>query len=96
MAHDFLWRTTRCLPERGRIGIFNRSYYEEVLIVRVHPELLQAEIAGELIDEEKILGRALSFHFGSGKAPASQRHARREIFPASFQGGAAPAVSRAH
>ncbi len=40
LNHDFLWRTTRCLPERGHIGIFNRSYYEEVLIVRVHPELL--------------------------------------------------------
>lgn len=40
LDHDFLWRTTRCLPERGRIGIFNRSYYEEVLIVRVHPEIL--------------------------------------------------------
>ncbi len=43
LAHDFLWRTTRDLPERGRIGIFNRSYYEEVLIVRVHPELLSGE-----------------------------------------------------
>jgi PPK2 family polyphosphate:nucleotide phosphotransferase len=43
LAHDFLWRTTRCLPERGRIGIFNRSYYEEVLIVRVHKEVLGAE-----------------------------------------------------
>jgi len=43
LDHDFLWRTTRSLPERGRIGIFNRSYYEEVLIVRVHPELLQAQ-----------------------------------------------------
>jgi PPK2 family polyphosphate:nucleotide phosphotransferase len=43
LAHDFLWRTTRNLPERGRIGIFNRSYYEEVLIVRVHPEILQGE-----------------------------------------------------
>ena len=43
MAHDFLWRTTCSLPERGRIGIFNRSYYEEVLIVRVHPELLRAQ-----------------------------------------------------
>ncbi len=43
LAHDFLWRTTLCLPERGRIGIFNRSYYEEVLIVRVHPHLLRAE-----------------------------------------------------
>jgi polyphosphate kinase 2 (PPK2 family) len=43
LEHDFLWRTTRCLPERGRIGIFNRSYYEEVLIARVHPEILKAE-----------------------------------------------------
>lgn len=40
LDHDFLWRTTQCLPERGRIGIFNRSYYEEVLVLRVHPELL--------------------------------------------------------
>jgi len=43
LEHDFLWRTTRDLPERGRIGIFNRSYYEEVLIVRVHPEVLRSE-----------------------------------------------------
>ena len=43
LEHDFLWRTTRVLPERGHIGIFNRSYYEEVLIVRVHPEILRGE-----------------------------------------------------
>jgi PPK2 family polyphosphate:nucleotide phosphotransferase len=43
MQHDFLWRTTRQLPERGRIGIFNRSYYEEVLIARVHTDILAAE-----------------------------------------------------
>jgi PPK2 family polyphosphate:nucleotide phosphotransferase len=43
LQHDFLWRTTRDLPERGRIGIFNRSYYEEVLITRVHPEILRGE-----------------------------------------------------
>jgi PPK2 family polyphosphate:nucleotide phosphotransferase len=43
LQHDFLWRTTRDLPERGRIGIFNRSYYEEVLITRVHPEILRSE-----------------------------------------------------
>ena len=43
LDHDFLWRTNQCLPERGRIGIFNRSYYEEVLIVRVHPEILSAQ-----------------------------------------------------
>ena len=53
LQHDFLWRTTRDLPERGRIGIFNRSYYEEVLIVRVHPELLRAEALAEpMIDAE--------------------------------------------
>jgi PPK2 family polyphosphate:nucleotide phosphotransferase len=43
LEHDFLWRTTQSLPERGRIGIFNRSYYEEVLIVRVHPEILHSQ-----------------------------------------------------
>jgi PPK2 family polyphosphate:nucleotide phosphotransferase len=43
LDHDFLWRTSRCLPERGRIGIFNRSYYEEVLVVRVHPEFLEKQ-----------------------------------------------------
>lgn len=52
LDHDFLWRTTRNLPERGRIGIFNRSYYEEVLVVRVHPELVRAERVpdGEISD----------------------------------------------
>jgi PPK2 family polyphosphate:nucleotide phosphotransferase len=43
LTHDFLWRTYNCFPERGRIGIFNRSYYEEVLIVRVHPDILNGE-----------------------------------------------------
>jgi PPK2 family polyphosphate:nucleotide phosphotransferase len=55
LQHDFLWRTTRDLPERGRIGIFNRSYYEEVLIVRVHPEILRSEgIAGGSLDEKTV------------------------------------------
>jgi PPK2 family polyphosphate:nucleotide phosphotransferase len=55
LQHDFLWRTTQCLPERGRIGIFNRSYYEEVLIVRVHPEILKAQgIPDGLVSEENI------------------------------------------
>jgi len=59
LEHDFLWRTTKRLPERGRIGIFNRSYYEEVLVVRVHPPLLKAQgfsadaIAGHPIWEER-------------------------------------------
>jgi PPK2 family polyphosphate:nucleotide phosphotransferase len=55
LEHDFLWRTTRRLPERGRIGIFNRSYYEEVLVVRVHPEILRVQqIPQELLDEKTI------------------------------------------
>src|SRR3989442_1021341 len=55
LQHDFLWRTTRFLPERGRIGIFNRSYYEEVLIVRVHPEILRAEkLPHDLLDPDSI------------------------------------------
>ncbi len=55
LDHDFLWRTTRRLPERGRIGIFNRSYYEEVLIVRVHPELLAKQrLPQELPDAKTI------------------------------------------
>ena len=52
LDHDFLWRTSRCLPERGRIGIFNRSYYEEVLIVRVHPELLHAQGLPDMAPDE--------------------------------------------
>ncbi|MGZ3240686.1 MAG: ADP-polyphosphate phosphotransferase, partial [Burkholderiaceae bacterium] len=55
LEHDFLWRTTRDLPERGQIGIFNRSYYEEVLIVRVHPEILHSQgLPDEQIDEKTI------------------------------------------
>src|SRR5208282_5663994 len=55
LQHDFLWRTTRDLPERGRIGIFNRSYYEEVLIVRVHREILRSEgIPDDLHDEKAV------------------------------------------
>jgi PPK2 family polyphosphate:nucleotide phosphotransferase len=51
LEHDFLWRTSVRLPERGRIGIFNRSYYEEVLVVRVHPEILRSEgLPDELIE----------------------------------------------
>ncbi len=54
LDHDYLWRTTRCLPQRGRIGIFNRSYYEEVLVVRVHRELLQRQRIPEELITKKI------------------------------------------
>jgi len=54
LEHDFLWRTAQCFPERGQIGIFNRSYYEEVLIARVHPEILEAQdLPGETAGHKK-------------------------------------------
>jgi len=55
LQHDFLWRTTRDLPERGRIGIFNRSYYEEVLIARVHPAILRGEGLADASHDEKTI-----------------------------------------
>jgi PPK2 family polyphosphate:nucleotide phosphotransferase len=57
LQHDFLWRTTRDLPERGQIGIFNRSYYEEVLIARVHPEILRSEGLPDAPRDEKTVWR---------------------------------------
>jgi polyphosphate kinase 2 (PPK2 family) len=59
LAHDFMWRYSKCLPERGRIGIFNRSYYEEVLIVRVHEEILKRQKlppsdVGKRISDERL------------------------------------------
>jgi PPK2 family polyphosphate:nucleotide phosphotransferase len=57
LQHDFLWRTTRDLPERGKIGIFNRSYYEEVLVVRVHPEILRGEGLPDQLHDEKAVWR---------------------------------------
>jgi len=60
LDHDFLWRTARCLPERGRIGIFNRSYYEEVLVVRVHPEYLKGQKLPEQVRGDDIWEQRLS------------------------------------
>ncbi len=57
LQHDFLWRTTRDLPQRGRIGIFNRSYYEEVLVVKVHPEILRGEALAEPTHDHKAFWR---------------------------------------
>jgi len=57
LQHDFLWRSTVKLPERGRIGIFNRSYYEEVLITKVHPEILASEAIPEIKSDDKEIWR---------------------------------------
>jgi PPK2 family polyphosphate:nucleotide phosphotransferase len=59
LDHDFLWRTSKVLPERGRIGIFNRSYYEEVLVVRVHPEILKKQHLPDGFVDDKIWKRRL-------------------------------------
>lgn len=72
LDHNFLWRTTRALPERGRIGIFNRSYYEEVLIVRVHPELLRAEKL-----PQGVLGRRGIWHRRYRSITDLERHLHR-------------------
>ena len=97
LQHDFLWRTTRDLPERGRIGIFNRSYYEEVLIVRVHPEILRSEgLPDAPHDEKTVWQRPVSFDRGSGEAPPRQRHPHRQVLPPPLEGGAAQALSGTH
>ena len=81
--HDFLWRTTQRLPERGRIGIFNRSYYEEVLVVRVHPEILRNQgLPEELRDEKDALEAKVSLHRRSGETSSSQRHPDSQDLPA--------------
>jgi PPK2 family polyphosphate:nucleotide phosphotransferase len=60
LDHDFLWRYARCLPERGRIGIFNRSYYEEVLVVRVHEEILKRQKLPASLVDKKIWNKRLT------------------------------------
>ena len=60
LDHDFLWRYARLVPERGRIGIFNRSYYEEVLVVRVHPELVASQRIPDAETERRLLDRSLT------------------------------------
>ena len=62
LDHDYLWRCMKCLPNRGHIGIFNRSYYEETLVVRVHPELLAKQKIPPPLLTNRILGRTLRGH----------------------------------
>jgi len=97
LQHDFLWRTTRDLPDRGRIGIFNRSYYEEVLIVRAHPEILRSEgIADRVLDENAVWQSRFHSILGVGKASAPKRHPDREILSPHIEGRAAQALSSPH
>ena len=96
LDHDFLWRYARKLPARGEIGIFNRSHYEEVLVVRVHPELLERQ---KLPKEARGKGRLeapLPRDQRLGALPHRQRLQGREAVPQPLQGGAAQAVPAAH
>jgi len=86
LEHDFLWRATCRLPERGRFGNFNRSYYEEVLVVRVHPEILRSQGWRKSCATRIPSGTTLSLHRRPGEPPVSQRNADRQSIPAPFEG----------
>ncbi|MFC7541148.1 hypothetical protein ACFQU2_19040 [Siccirubricoccus deserti] len=93
--HDFLWRHLRALPARGMIGIHNRSWYEEVLVARVHPEILEGQRlprrcapSGSGMSAWRISPRSRPISAGRGEG--------REILPARQQGGAARALPEAH
>jgi polyphosphate kinase 2 (PPK2 family) len=95
LDHDFMWRSTRCLPERGRIGIFNRSYYEEVLVVRVHPGLLEKQkLPDKLVTRTS--GKSASRIFVRSSVPRAQRNADPEILSARIQARTEKAIPRAH
>ena len=94
LQHDFLWRARSDLPERGRIGIFNRSYYEEVLVVRVHPEMLAQEVPPRTGDQRHLEG-ALRGHRRVRTPPGPQRHEVLKFFLNISKRRTAAAVSGA-
>ena len=95
LDHDFLWRTTRRLPERGRIGVFNRSYYEEVLIVRVHPKLLGFQKLPSAVVTQADLARAVRGHQRVRASHGAQRLPHSQVLPPHLQGGAAATIPEA-
>ena len=81
LDHDYLWRTSRALPERGRIGIFNRSYYEEVLVVRVHPPILEGQkLPAELVSRKRIWKERLEDIAGHERYLARNGYLIRKFF----------------
>ena len=92
LDHDFLWRYARRLPRRGEIGIFNRSHYEEVLVVRVHPENLDRQKLPQAAKRGRRLAAALPRDQRLGALPDRERHPDREAVPQPLQGGAAHPV----
>ena len=96
LDHDFLWRYARRLPARGEIGIFNRSHYEEVLVVRVHPEFLERQHLPPRPRGQGRLEAPLPRDQRLGALPHRQRLPHREAVPQRVEGGAAPPLPRAH
>ncbi len=94
LDHDFMWRSAVALPERGRIGIFNRSYYEECLVVRVHPEILAKERLPAKLVTKNIWRERFEDISGVRALPRAQRHGGAEVLPQRLQGRAARKVSR--
>ncbi len=94
LAHDFLWRTTLRLPERGHIGVFNRSYYEEVLVVRVHPEILGAQRLPPAVVSKRIWRERFEDIVCFERHLAPQRRRGAEVLPARVEGRAEAALPR--
>jgi polyphosphate kinase 2 (PPK2 family) len=95
LDHDYLWRCIKELPERGRIGIFNRSYYEETLVGARASGVSRGQKAAGGMRDEKDLGRALSGHPRVRALPAPQWNNRAEVLSPRLERGAAEALSRA-
>ena len=95
LDHDFLWRTSRCLPERGRIGIFNRSYYEETLVVRVHPTALDKQKLPASLVTKRIWNERFEDIAAFEKIRDTQRHHHSEILSSRLTQGAEAAFFEA-
>src|SRR6516225_5924428 len=85
LDHDYLWRCIRCLPNRGQIGIFNRSYYEETLVVRIHPEFLAKQKTPALTGHQARLERTFRGHPQFRAVPEPQWHSGREVLSECFK-----------
>ena len=93
LAHDFLWRANRALPERGHIGIFNRSHYEEVLVVRVHPEFLERQHLPKRAARQAAVGPAPGGDRRLRALPDAPGHGGAEVLPQRVEGRSRSAAS---
>ena len=96
LDHDYLWRCMKDLPNRGHIGIFNRSYYEEVLVVRVHPELPGKTKAASKTSRQKDLGRAVRRHPQFRAISVEEWRSGAKILSPRFKEGTETTIPRAN